>query len=90
MTTHYPTLIQKIDPLIHSQMIRFECKHKMFTDLVHLTYNYQNLPFTLAKRHQAKTCADRFRAFNIRFEPLKTNYDFTKCVAYSKHHSTII
>lgn len=89
MTTHYPNLIKKIGPLIHSWMMRFESKHKMFTDLVHLTYNYQNLPFTLAKRHQARMCTDKFRAFNIRFEPSKTTYEFTKSTEYFEHNSKI-
>lgn len=90
MATHYPHLITKIGPLVHSWMMRFECKHKMFTDLVHITNNYRNLPLTLVKRHQAKSCMDRFRAFNIRFELSKTTYDFKRCAEYTEHQSKLI
>lgn len=34
MLTHYPNLILKIGPLIHSWMMRYESKHKVFTDMV--------------------------------------------------------
>lgn len=78
LITHYPNLITKIGPLIHSWMMRFESKHKMFTDFVHLTYNFKNLPLTLAKRHQARACAERSVAFKIRFEPSKTSYELKK------------
>lgn len=90
MTTHYPNLITKIGPLIHSWMMIFESKHKMFTDLVHLTHNFKNLPFTLAKRHQDRVCADRFRAFTIRFEPSKTTYDINKYSDFSNYQSMLL
>lgn len=62
----------------------------MFTDLVHLTHNFKNLPFTLAKRHPARVCAGRFRAFRIRFEPSKITYDINKFSDFSAYQSMIL
>lgn len=50
--THYPTVFRKMGPLIHMWMMRMECKHKTFTDMVRRTNNYKNLPKTLALQHQ--------------------------------------
>lgn len=77
--THYATLIELIGPLIHSWMMRYESKHKMFTDFVRLTYNYKNLPFTLATRHQIHVCVNKNRAFKISVQPSKTSYNMSKC-----------
>lgn len=90
LSTHYPNLISKIGPLYHLSMMRFECKHKMFTDLVRLTNNYKNLPYTLAKRHQARVCLNKNRAFNVNTEISKTSYLISKCADFEKYESHLI
>lgn len=89
MMTHYPNLIMKIGPLIHSWMMRFESKHKTFTDMVHLTYNYKNLPYTLAKRHQAGACLNMDRAFNTDSVVSKKTYDINRCSGFEKYRSEL-
>lgn len=76
--THYANLILKIGPLIHSWMMRFESKHKEFTDMVRLTQNYKDLPLTLAKRHQASSVIKRSMAVNIQIQESKITYDVSK------------
>lgn len=57
--THYPTVIRRMGPLIHMWMMRMECKHKTFTDMVKRTNNYKNLPKTLALQHQEIVCLQK-------------------------------
>lgn len=89
MTTHYPNLILKIGPLIHSWMMRFESKHKFFTDLVHLTYNYKNLPYTLAMRHQSRDCINQNAAFDVKMDVSKGSYDIFKCPDFENYQSVL-
>lgn len=39
-------------PPIHAWMMRYEAKHKEFTDMAKATRNFQNIPKTLSERHQ--------------------------------------
>lgn len=87
MTTHYPQLIRKVGPLIHAWMMRFESKHKVFTDFVHLSCNYKNISYTLAKRHQAKICKSNQRTFKIAPEISKSTYDITKSPHFNHYKS---
>lgn len=52
MLTHYSEVIKRMGPLIKMWMMRYESKHKVFTDMAHRTQNYINLPKTLANKHQ--------------------------------------
>lgn len=81
-TTHYARLFEIIGPLIHSWMMRYESKHKMSTDLVHLTYNYKNLPLTLAKRHEARACLSQNNSFSVDIIASKFPYDLSRCNGY--------
>lgn len=90
MTTHYPNLIMKMGPLIHSWMMRYESKHKVFTDLVRLTNNYKNLPLSLAKKHQARVCVNISNAFSIKSDVSKTTYDFSKRNSFDKYKELLI
>lgn len=90
MTTHYPNLIMKMGPLIHSWMMRYESKHKVFTDLVHLTNNYKNLPLSLAKRHQARVCLNMINAFTVKSDVSKITYDVSKCISFAKYKELLI
>lgn len=80
--THYARLFPIIGPLIHSWMMRYESKHKLSTDLVHLTYNYKNLPLSIAKRHEARACLSQNDVFSVKFIVSKVPYDITQCNGY--------
>lgn len=91
--THYPNLILKVGPLIHLWMMRFESKHKTFTDLTHLTNNHKNLPLTLVNRHQEQMCVNRNSAFNIKMQASKTTYNIcmsSNFMEYESFLSTLI
>lgn len=86
-TTHYARLFEIIGPLIHSWMMRYESKHKLSTDLVHLTYNYKNLPLTLAKRHEARACLSQDKLFMVEIVASKMSYDLSRCNDYDTFKS---
>lgn len=52
MMTHYATVIRSIGPIIKTWMMRYESKHKVFTDKAHRTQNFVDLPKTLTRKHQ--------------------------------------
>lgn len=84
-TTHYPNLIKKIGPLIHTWMMRFESKHKVFTDIAKRTNNFKNLAKTLANRNQEHTHAIRNHAFKIDVQKSKSTYDIVKCAKFDQY-----
>lgn len=90
MMTHYSSLILKIGPLIHSWMMRFESKHKEFTDMVRITNNYKNLPYTLAKRHQDRACVAKIVAFKTEIDASKTAYDISKSDDFEMFRSILL
>lgn len=49
---HYPHLTKVFGPLIEVWTMRFEGKHKFFKKVIHETQNFNNVPLTLARRHQ--------------------------------------
>ncbi|XP_065677182.1 uncharacterized protein LOC136071664 isoform X2 [Hydra vulgaris] len=49
---HYGTIIQRSGPLLHMIVIRFEAKHNFSKRLAHIVCNFQNISFSIAKRHQ--------------------------------------
>lgn len=88
--THYANLILKIGPLIHSWMMRFESKHKVFTDMVRLTNNYKNLQYSLTKRHQERVLLNRNMAFRTKIEASKITYDISKCNGFEIYQSHLL
>lgn len=80
--THYPTVIRKMGPLIHMWMMRMECKHKTFTDMVKRTNNYMNLPKTLAQQHQEIICKEK-HIYMLKITHSKSTYN----IAASKNIS---
>lgn len=60
LLTHYPSIIRKVGPLKHSWTMRFECKHKYFTDAAKLTTNFININKTLASKHQEQICLKKY------------------------------
>lgn len=49
---HYPGIIEKIGPLVHTWTMRYEAKHRYFNTINSVTGNYINVCKTLAYRHQ--------------------------------------
>jgi len=52
--THYPELIKRNGPARNYWCQRFEGKHLYFKKLALRSSNFNNIPFTLAKRHQLR------------------------------------
>lgn len=52
LLTHYPSIIRKSGPVKNMWMMRFESKHKYFTDRAKKTNNFKNITKTLAIDHQ--------------------------------------
>lgn len=50
--THYPNIIRRVGPLIHSSAMRFEAKHRYFTKLSSSINNFINICKTFSSRHQ--------------------------------------
>lgn len=48
--THYPSVIRRIGPIIHTWTMRFESKHRYFTKIK--IQNYINVCKSLSERHQ--------------------------------------
>ena len=49
---HYGTIIKRSGPLLHMIVIRYEAKHNFSKRLAHIVCNFQNISFSIAKRHQ--------------------------------------
>lgn len=52
--THYAHIIRSVGPLVHMSTMRYETKHKEFTQIAKTTNNFRNINETLAKRHQQR------------------------------------
>lgn len=81
--THYPNAIRKMGPLIHFWMMRFESKHKYFTQLARSTNNYVNIAKTLAHKHQAMICHTNFDFDTIEYSKIITR--FTKSSKFNEY-----
>lgn len=73
---HYPTVIRKMGPPIHTTMMRMEGKHKVLTDLARKTQNFRNITKTLANRHQENICNAKPSHFDKITIPKKEIRDF--------------
>lgn len=49
---HYPNIIRQMGPIIHMSSMRLESKHKSLKGLLNSSTNYQNIPFSIATKHQ--------------------------------------
>lgn len=57
---HYSNTIQKVGPLRHFSMMRFDAKHRTFKVLRNKTKNFKNINKTLAQQHQKLKCINGF------------------------------
>lgn len=67
---HIPSLTLKFGPLVRSWCMRFESKHKYFKELARNIKNFQNLPFSLVSRHEAKRYAESIQINNNGKNPM--------------------
>lgn len=58
--------------------------------LVHLTYNYKNLMFTLTKRHQAKVCVNKKFAYFPEPERSLESYEISKHDDFDSYKSVLM
>lgn len=83
---HYPNRIRESGPVIHGWMMRYEAKHKCFTNHAHTMNNFINVAKSLAVRHQELMCRKMTITPNI--NPSKTREPLLKCHDHQKylHH----
>lgn len=81
---HYARVIREMGPLRYSSMMRYESKHKFFTDTANKTNNFRNICKTLAETHQAYICTQTNSFENI-IEPSKKKCHVTKCSEFEKY-----
>lgn len=81
---HYPHIIEKMGPVIHMWTMRMESKHKVFTDMVHQTSNFKNIPMTLALTHQERLCIIQ-DAFVNQIEKSATFYKIAESTTFKKY-----
>lgn len=63
--THYLRVIRKVGPLKHLSMMRFESKHKFFTDAAKSTQCFINIRKSLAFKHQEQICLKKYSIENV-------------------------
>lgn len=49
---HYPNIIREMGPIVHMSSMRLESKHKSLKELLSSSFNHQNIPFSIATKHQ--------------------------------------
>lgn len=84
--THYATAIRKMGPLKNLWTMRFESKHKFFTNAARRTHNLVNINKTLALEHQKQICLKKF-AIQDNVEPSKKSLPFLKHNDFTKYES---
>lgn len=57
---HCPTVIRQMGPIRLMWMMKYDAKHKFFTDEAKKTNNFVNITKTLADSHQAYMCNQKF------------------------------
>lgn len=91
---HYARVIREMGPVRYSSMMRYEAKHKFFTDVAKKTNNFINITKTLAEVHQSYICT-RTNSFEDRIEsskkqiPLASDGYFSKYTTFTTNSDTI-
>lgn len=81
---HYPRIIKQCGPVIHAWMMRFESKHKVFTNIANRANNFKNLCKTFVNEHQMQICAQQ-KSYDEHILSSKTSYDVTKSPNYKNY-----
>lgn len=85
---HYARIVRTMGPVRYSWMMKYEAKHKFFTDIAKTTNNFQNITKTLAETHQAYICT-RIDSFEDRIEPSKKKHLIVRDMQYNIYRSFI-
>lgn len=88
LLTHYPNCIRRSGPVKHGWMMRYEAKHKNFTDHAHNLNNFMNITKSLALRNQELSC--KRLIFEPKIEPSKQNKPFSQCKDLAKYHHLFV
>lgn len=80
---HYPESIQKLGPPIHLWTMRFEAKHKIFTEIAKVRKNFKNITKTLAVEHQERMCG--FSDLSCTFKASALSSQFSKSNQFLKY-----
>lgn len=83
MLIHYPNVIRRLGPVLHSWMMRFEAKHKESTTQAHNTNNFINITKSLAYHHQE--FAAESISFENKIEPAKNSTKLTQCSEWNDY-----
>lgn len=86
--THHPRVICETGPLRFASMMKYELKHKFFTDVARKTNNFVNIAKTMAEAHQAYICT-QFESMKDIIEPSSRKYLLSKDVNFESYRSCI-
>lgn len=56
---HYPNIIRQMGPIVHMSSMKFESKHKSLKALISTSSNHQNIPFSIAMKHQERLASKK-------------------------------
>lgn len=82
---HYPECIRKLGPPILLWTMRFEAKHKVFTDIARARKNFINVTKTMAVEHQERMC--KHPNLLCTFQSSAKFSQFSKTMQFSKYKS---
>lgn len=80
---HYPESIRKLGPPIHLWTMRFEAKHKVFTEIAKVRKNFKNVTSTMAIEHQERMC--KLPDLSCTFKASATSSQFSKSNQFLKY-----
>lgn len=81
---HYARVIREMGPVRYSSMMRYESKHKFFTDTAKKINNFRNICKTLAETHQAHICSQTDSFCDV-VEPSKKKCDVKKSTQFETY-----
>lgn len=85
---HHPRVIHEMGPLRITWMMKYELKHKFFTDVARKTNNFVNIAKTMAETHQAYICTQTKSMEDIT-EPSSRKHILLKDVEFEYYRSCI-
>lgn len=84
LMTHYPTVIRMIGPLVHTSTMKYEMKHKNFTNFIKRSNNFRNVSKSLSSQYQRSEIHKKPFTNNITHAPMKdfsfNNINFDECL----------
>lgn len=84
---HYPEYIRRMGPPIHLWTMRFESKHRVFTEISRRKMNFINLTKTLATEHQERTC--KVPTLVAEIKTSKSSGQFSKSMQFQRFEAVL-